>query len=360
MGLQDRFQGIYTPNTDFNADLPAEETLSLSEFIKSKTDDDFSDILSDDYFLGLSSLLEYDDGNNTIYIYDSGDVYLETSDGFSCFVKTLDEEQMAQLKNNIFELRGVSFDSPLKSLCFRYDNILVSAIFNGNSEFFTLKNSCSSDANNSMLSSFLLLNANILITGSGFSPVSDCLVALSDMFDFAGVNRRAVLLQHSKMYNPDDNCVIALQTEFIRDRNEFSSVFDNVLRFKPDFMFVDEIQNEFLPYVITNLSNACCYSRVYMRSEDVDDCVEKLTGVYAKELNLYPIKARERLFSKFDIILELKNSCGNISDISFDIYIVNKEDGIKFDKVEDTSPAGISELLARFSDNSGLKSRYNN
>ena len=40
-----------------------------------------------------------------------------------------------------------------------------------------------------------------------------------------------------------------------------------------------------------------------MRSEDVDDCVEKLTGVYAKELNLYPIKARERLFSKFDIQL---------------------------------------------------------
>ena len=298
-------------------------------------------------FLDLDLFLYGEDNKSVVYVYTSGDVYVENGGKCAKTDRTLDKFQLLKLKRNILRMRGLEPDASVSSLNFRYHDFLISAVF-GENEFYILKKSSVKTFNLPILSNLASLKLNMLIIGVFNSGKSVCMERLLDIFSSKYMNKRPVLLQNSPYIMPENGNILSVNTEFL-DEEDFVRIFNNVLRLNPDCLFVDNVRDKFLPSIFNSLKNISGSVRMSFRADSLSDCVERLSGMYASKYNTTVDFAKNKIFSNFNLIIELNDIYS--ADACFsNFYIVNSSDeNVKFEKLE-VSADSLASILAGFSE----------
>ena len=302
-------------------------------------------------FLDLDLFLYGEENKSVVYVYGSGDIYVETDDKTAKSDRVLDKTQVQKLKRNIFRMRGLSPDSTVKTLNFRYHDFLISTVA-GENEFFIIKKARTITPNFSVLDALSSLKLNILFIGGINSGKSLCMESLLNFFGSKYLNNRSVLIQQSPFIKPLKENILSIETEFIQSKAEFVNIYDNILRLNPGCIFTDNIQEEFLPYLINGVHHGGNSLRITFRADSLTDCTERLSGMYAKEFNTSLDFAKRKIFSKFNLIVELNPHSQN-QDIFKNFYLVNHgENGVTFDKLE-VSAESLASILCRLSEKFG-------
>ena len=200
-------------------------------------------------FLDLDLFLYGEENKSVVYVYGNGDIYVETDDKTAKSDRVLDKTQVQKLKRNIFRMRGLSPDSTVKTLNFRYHDFLISAVV-GENEFFIIKKARTITPNFSVLDALSSLKLNILFIGGINSGKSLCMESLLNFFGSKYLNNRSVLIQQSPYIKPVKENILSIETEFIQSKAEFVNIYDNIPRLNPGCIFTDNNQEEFLPNLI--------------------------------------------------------------------------------------------------------------
>ena len=341
-----------------------EQRRLLSEFIQSLISEDGILFLDQDFhlarvvdrilkqeseFLDFDLFLHGENNKSVVYILGNGDVYVENDGKTAKSDRIADASQLQKLRRNICRMRGIDSDSGVSSLNFRYHDFLISAVFTP-SEFYVIRKSADITPNISVLSCLASSKLNILFIGGFNSGKSLCMEKLINFFSSKYLNSRSVLLQCSPYIKPFRDNVFPVETEFVSSVSDFRGIFDNILRLNTECIFVDNLQEDFLPCVINSFNDEITSAlRLSFRACGLDDCVERLSGLYAKELNTSFEFAKRKIFSKFNLVVELEASEYGV-DIFRNFYLVNSNDSdISFDKLE-VSADSLASILENLSE----------